>query len=364
MQRYLPGKLVKETPKSLIREARDSLTKEKVNIVELRAATSAELRRCQEEVDIQRGLTNRYTCRLIDIDLAQEQAGLWRVTLVREHCIANLGAEIKRRKVERKSWTQAELLTIALHLIEVLAELQLKGAHLTKITLKSLLVRSNGDVILGSYRWAKYTSSSAQVRSSVEKLGFVLGEMAALKHDEVHAGESESFLRSIDWTRYPEVNTLVTTMRNSKSQCDFVQLQEMFDSSGHLIPSKAVPVVQPPPCQPRLFPSVTLPVFSTCAACNQQFVQPSFNPADLRTHYQHYSQYFDTVCSVVCLDTYIRYTNTSRKAEETCMMCQSKFDGQNGEWRRAETIEMKDYVCSKDCLSRAMTQIFSYPGAN
>lgn len=361
MQRYLPGKLVKETPKSLIREARDSLTNEKVNIVELKAATSAELRRCQEEVDIQRSLTSHYTCRLVDVDLTQEQACQWRVTLVREHCSANLGAEIKRRKGERRPWTQAELLSIARHLIEVLAELQLQRAHLTKITLKSLLVRSNGEVIVGSYRWAKYTANSSQIRASVQKLAFVLGEMAALKHDEV-TGEAEFFLRSVDWTGYPEVSSLVTTMRTSQSHYDFVQLLDMFDSSGRLNPSKAVPVVPLFPSQP--FPSQSLPVSTTCAVCNQPFAQPSFNPADLTTHYQYYTHYFDIVCSVTCLDTYIRYTNTSKKSEEICMMCQSKFDGQNGDWRRAETIEMKNFVCSKDCLSRAMTQIFSYPSAN
>jgi hypothetical protein len=365
MQRYLPGKLVKETPQSLIREARDSRTNAKVNIVELRATTSLELRRCQEEVDIQRCLSSSYTCRLIEVDMVQEQGGKWIIRLVREHCGANLGAEIKKRKAERRPWTQTELLQIAKHLIEVLAELQLKGAHLSKITLKSVLVRSNGDVILGSYRWAKVTSNASQVSSSVEKLGLVLGEMVALRHDEAIGSEVEQFMRAIDWTHYPDVSALVTAMRTPRSHCDFVKLLDMLDSSGRFISGREVPAARVPPhIPPNPFPSQYLPANLTCAACNKQFTHPSFNPAELRSTYQHYSHCLDKVCSVVCLDTYIRYTNTARKPAESCMMCQGTFDSGAGDWRRAETIEMKNFVCSRVCLSRAMTQILAYPGAN
>lgn len=329
---------------SLIREARDSHSNEKVNIVELRATSSTELRKYMEEIDMQRTLQSHYMCRLIAVDLGREVSGKWVVMEVREHCCSNLGAEIKKRKNERRPWTETQLVEIVRNIGELLAELQRKGVYLSKITLKSLLVRKNGEVILGSFRWKKNVSSSALIHSSVEKVAVILAEMMTLTHNDVEPDSAEQLLHTVDWTAYPSLRSLVITMRTPG--CDFEMLL------------RAVTTCRSSPIEA---PRTPLPPLQ-CLACNQPFTRVSFDPVSLRSSYSHYTQYLDKVCSIVCLDTYIKFTKTTRSPEESCMMCERKFHLEEDSWRSLESSEFRYWVCSKDCLNRALA--LPYAGAS
>lgn len=350
MQRFVVGKLLFDEHNVVMREARDSAAGDTVILVEIHATESITLRKAILETDLHRRLTHPYIARLLAVDLKQTATGSWVVQFAKEHCSHNLSREIRMRRGENRLWQESELLKIANNLISALAEIQQIGAVVHRIDSTGLLIRRNGDVVLGSFENAIYTDDRSAIAKCMEKLAVILTQMAVLNTEELSSRDGLALILRTDFTQYKRLYALINKMRGD-SQQDFVSLRDWKPQEEAKFTSESLPLekreVEVPPVLHQ-----TLPQSRKCLACTRDFLTPSFDPGRLREQYRKYPLYIQGVCSIRCLDTYIKYCETM---ELQCIMCRGRYRIE-GEWRKLGNEEMADRVCSEICLQRLFAE--------
>ena len=351
MHRYIPGKVVVDEGYVVMREARDSVTGQKVNMTVLLATNPDALRKAVIEADTQRSIRSSFVCRVMAVDLKQEERG-WAVWMVKEHCYRNLALEIRLRKESGKYWSEDALLTIGQSLISALAEIQELHAVIHRLDTRGLLVRKSGEVIIGSFEGLLADADTDAVMQSVARLGAILVQMAVLNGDEMAVHEGQTFLLKTDVSKLGRLSALVAKMRPGPAQLDFVQLRDGKQQTEVVFSSSSLPM-ESAPVQVEQALTQSLQQSKQCSACSRFFTTPSFDPARLRDQYRKYPLYLQSVCSIICLDTYIKYVATF--AQETCIMCNGGFRMEGGGWRDGENDEAKGRVCSKECFLKYKT---------
>lgn len=306
MRRYRPGRVLVDESRVVLQEAKDTQTGQKVTLLTFIAREAGELRKAMMEVDIQRRLAGHPVCQIYVVDLSLQPNNIWHVSVAKEHGIRNLGLEIRLRQENGNPWSDSELFQIGTSLNDTLTAAESFGVSGIRLHPRNILVRSHGEVILGSCEGAVPMSNESMLWSKA-KLAAILTQMAVLESRELSLREGEALMRT-KLPQYPQTSQLISSLASN-------------------------PV-------PFISASLPLPVNPTrlCQACNQPFTTPNFQANQLRDDYRRYPQYLDKVCSITCLDNYIRYCNTMPMELRSCQACGQSFNAQPG-----------DQVCSIRC---------------
>jgi hypothetical protein len=270
------------------------------------------------EVDTLRRLKGQAICEVYGVDLEVCPGNLWVISCVKEHCKRNLGLEIKLRAEKGKNWSDQELAQIGTKLRDALLAAERLGVAVTKLTLRNILVRERGEVILGTCEGA-VPSDSASMRVSQVKLATILAQMALLKSQELTQREGEMLLAS-NLPLYPQTAAIISSLTGDHSAPAEVRFSSASLPAPAYIPAKR------------------------CKTCNRDFTSATFHPSQLRADYRRYPQYLDSVCSIVCLDNYIKYCETMQMGEMVCAACGGRYRAEAGQ---------RDEMCSQRCRMQA-----------
>ena len=276
MYRFQPGKVLTDESSIQLLEGRDGSNGQKVIIVRFNVSDAVGLRRAMLEVDMLRKLKGQSICDVYGVDMEVSPGNLWVISCVKEHCKRNLGLEIKLRADKGKNWSDQELAQIGTKLRDALLAAERLGVAITKLTLRNILVRERGEVVLGTCEGA-VPCDSASMRVSQVRLATLLAQMALLKSQELTQREGEMLLAS-NLALYPQTAAIISSLKGAHSAPAEVRFSSASLPVAAYVPAKR------------------------CKTCNRDFTSATFHPSQLRADYRRYPQYLDSVCSIVCLD--------------------------------------------------------------
>jgi len=317
MDRFQPGKVLTDESTIQLLEGKDMRSGHKVILVRIQASDAVSLRRAMLEIDTLRNLRGQSVCEVYGVDLEMQPGRGWVVHCAKEHCRRNLGLEIKMRCEHSESWSDLEVVQIGTKLRDALLAAQRLGVTFTKLTTRNVLVRDRKEVIFGTCEGAvQWDGASMQV--ALTKLAVLLTQMALLRSQELTQREGEELLAG-NLPGYLQTNAFIRSLVCQNEPIDF-----RFNSPS-------LPIINHPT--------------KTCKTCNRDFTVANFHISQLRTEYRRYPQHLDSICSIACLDSYIKYCETMEVGEIVCVVCGRKF-----------RAEMGERMCSRRCQAQVREQ--------